>query len=76
MLTETIDSCEGRAQYYDGAGAIRDMLQNHVLQVLALITMEPPYMNDAKEIRERRLKFFLLERLDKIYCRTTMKARY
>ena len=64
--TETI-GCEGRAQYYDGAGAIRDMLQNHVLQVLSLITMEPPCKNDAKEVRREKVKVLSAARLGKNY---------
>ena len=64
--TETI-GCEGRAQYYDGAGAIRDMLQNHVLQVLALIAMEPPCKNTAKEIRREKVKVLSAARLGDKY---------
>jgi glucose-6-phosphate 1-dehydrogenase len=62
FATETI-GCEGRAQYYDGAGAVRDMLQNHMLQVLALIAMEPPCKNDAKEIRREKVKVLAATRL-------------
>ena len=46
FATETI-SCDGRSQYYDTAGAVRDMLQNHILQVLALIAMEAPCNMDC-----------------------------
>jgi len=55
FATETI-GCEGRAQYYDTAGQVRDMLQNHILQVLALIAMEPPSKMSAKEIRREKTK--------------------
>ena len=55
FATETID-CDGRAQYYDTAGAVRDMLQNHVLQVLALIAMEAPSKMNAREIRREKTK--------------------
>ena len=55
FATETI-SCEGRSQYYEGAGAVRDMLQNHMLQVLALVAMEAPCRMDAKEIRREKVK--------------------
>ena len=55
FATETI-GCEGRSQYYEGSGVVRDMLQNHMLQVLALIAMEPPCRNDAKEIRREKTK--------------------
>ena len=62
FATETI-GCEGRSQYYETAGAVRDMLQNHMLQVLALIAMEPPCRNDAKEIRREKTKVLAATRL-------------
>lgn len=43
---------EGRAGYYDKAGALRDMLQSHLLQVLAIVAMEPPARIDADELRD------------------------
>jgi len=55
FATETI-GCEGRSQYYDGAGVVRDMLQNHMLQILALVAMEAPCRMDAKEIRREKVK--------------------
>ncbi|MGC9358777.1 MAG: glucose-6-phosphate dehydrogenase [Anaerolineae bacterium] len=45
-----------RAGYYERAGAIRDMLQNHVLQLLSLTAMEPPVAYDAKALRDEKLK--------------------
>ena len=62
FATETI-GCEGRAQYYEHAGAVRDMLQNHMLQVLSLIAMEPPCRLDAKEIRREKTKVLAASRL-------------
>ena len=68
FATETI-GCEGRSQYYDTAGAVRDMLQNHLLQVLALIAMEPPCKNDAREIRREKTKVLAATRLgNKLVC--------
>ena len=46
FASETI-GCEGRSQYYETAGAVRDMLQNHILQVLALIAMEAARQNEC-----------------------------
>ena len=46
----------GRGGYYDRAGALRDVLQNHVLQLLALVAMEPPSFFRAKEIRDEKVK--------------------
>lgn len=47
---------EGRGPYYDHAGAMRDMVQNHLLQLLCLIAMEPPYQFEADAIRDEKLK--------------------
>jgi glucose-6-phosphate 1-dehydrogenase len=46
---------EHRGGYYDHAGALRDMIQNHLLQVLCLIAMEPPVSFDADEVRNRKV---------------------
>ena len=62
FATETI-GCEGRSQYYDGAGVVRDMLQNHMLQILSLIAMDAPCRNDAKEIRREKVKVLAATRL-------------
>lgn len=47
---------EGRWGYFDDAGQMRDMVQNHLLQVLSLIAMEPPATLDADSIRDEKLK--------------------
>ena len=62
FATETI-GCEGRSQYYETAGAVRDMLQNHILQVLALIAMEPPSRMSAKEVRREKTKVLAATRI-------------
>lgn len=49
---------EGRGGYYDGSGALRDMVQNHLLQVAALVAMEPPTTIEATSIRNETLKVF------------------
>ena len=46
----------GRASYYEGAGALRDLVQNHMLQLLALLTMEPPIAFEANRLRDEKLK--------------------
>jgi glucose-6-phosphate 1-dehydrogenase len=46
----------GRGGYYEEAGAIRDMVQNHLLQVLSLVAMEPPVSLDAEAIRDEKVK--------------------
>ena len=60
--TETI-GCEGRSQYYETSGAVRDMLQNHILQVFALIAMEPPCKMTAREVRREKTKVLAATRL-------------
>lgn len=45
-----------RADYYDGAGALRDMLQSHLLQMLTLVAMEPPASMDAESLRDEKVK--------------------
>ena len=62
FATETI-GCEGRSQYYEGAGVVRDMLQNHMLQVLALIAMEAPCRMSATEVRREKTKVLAATRL-------------
>jgi len=47
---------EGRGAYYDQAGALRDMVQNHMLQLLALVAMEPPVAFDADAVRDEKVK--------------------
>jgi glucose-6-phosphate 1-dehydrogenase len=47
---------EGRGGYYDTAGALRDMVPNHLLQLLALVAMEPPTSFEAEAVREEKAK--------------------
>ncbi|MFM2479325.1 glucose-6-phosphate dehydrogenase [Celerinatantimonas sp. MCCC 1A17872] len=49
---------EGRGGYYDGAGAMRDMFQNHLLQVLGMVAMEPPARINSDAIRNETFKVF------------------
>lgn len=49
---------EKRGGYYDNAGALRDMVQNHLFQLVALVAMEPPVKADAESIRNEKLKVF------------------
>ena len=47
---------EKRAAYYDNSGALLDMVQNHLLQLLCLVAMEPPHLLEADEVRNEKLK--------------------
>ena len=54
-VAETL-GVEGRGAYYDESGAIRDMVQNHMMQLLCLVAMEPPASLDADALRDEKLK--------------------
>jgi glucose-6-phosphate 1-dehydrogenase len=54
-VAETV-GLEGRHSYYDHYGALRDMVQNHVLQLLCLVAMEPPASLDADSVRNEKVK--------------------
>ena len=54
-LTESI-GVGTRGDFYDRTGALRDMIQNHALQLLTMVAMEPPSSNDADAIRDEKLK--------------------
>jgi glucose-6-phosphate 1-dehydrogenase len=54
-VAETV-GLEGRAAYYDGVGALRDMVQNHLLQLLALVAMEPPAELEPSAVRNEKVK--------------------
>jgi len=54
-VAETI-GVEKRGDYYDTSGALRDMVQNHILQLLCLVAMEPPSAFDADALRDEKLK--------------------
>jgi glucose-6-phosphate 1-dehydrogenase len=54
-VAETV-GLEGRVSYYDGVGALRDMVQNHMLQILSIIAMEPPAQMDSTSVRDEKVK--------------------
>lgn len=54
-VAETV-GVDGRGAYYDKSGAMRDMVQNHLMQLLCLIAMEPPYHFDPDAVRDEKLK--------------------
>ncbi|QKV19295.1 glucose-6-phosphate dehydrogenase [Oricola thermophila] len=69
---------EGRAGYYDKAGALRDMVQNHLLQLLCLVAMEAPSSMDADAVRDEKLKVLrALEPIDDSNVeRMTVRGQY
>ena len=54
-VAETV-GLEDRVDFYDGTGALRDMVQNHMLQLLALVAMEPPSSFEADPVRDEKVK--------------------
>jgi glucose-6-phosphate 1-dehydrogenase len=64
---------EGRAQYYDGTGALVDMLQNHLLQLLCLVAMDPPSSLEGDDLRDRKVSVLRSVRAD---AAQSVRARY
>mgnify|MGYP000591348088 CR=1 FL=1 len=56
-MSETI-GVEGRGSFYDGVGALRDIMQNHLLQVLSLVAMEPPVGPESSFLQDEKAKVF------------------
>lgn len=56
-VSETL-SADDRAGYYQSSGALRDMIQNHIFQLMALIAMEPPAVLDAVSVRDEKVKVY------------------
>ncbi len=72
-VAETI-GLEGRVKYFDSAGIIRDIVQNHMLQVLALVAMEPPVKFASEHIRDEKVK--LLHAVREITEDNVVRGRY
>ena len=65
---------EGRGSYYDQAGAMRDMIQNHLMQLLCLIAMEPPAKFSPDAVRDEKLK--VIRALDPIETSDIVRGQY
>jgi len=76
-VAETV-GVEGRGGYYEEAGALRDMVQNHLFQLLALTAMEPPISFDADRVRDERVKVLHAIRPldDEAVARETVRGQY
>ena len=72
-MSETI-GVEGRGSFYDGVGAIRDVLQNHLLQVVALLAMEPPAGSDSQFLQDEKAK--VLSAMRAIDPRQVVRGQY
>lgn len=64
----------GRGEYYDRSGALRDMVQNHMMQLLCLTAMEPPYHFDPDAVRDEKLK--VIRALEPLDPRDIIRGQY
>ena len=72
-MSETID-VEGRGSFYDGVGAIRDVMQNHLLQVVSLLAMEPPAGADSGFLQDEKAK--VIAAMRPIDCDSLVRGQY
>jgi glucose-6-phosphate 1-dehydrogenase len=78
ILWEETLALEGRAGFYDRTGALRDVMQNHMMQLLALVAMEPPASLDVEEVRRAKLALLRAVRPPRAgeIATRTRRARY
>lgn len=78
IIWEESLALEGRAGYYDGVGALKDMIQNHLLQLLCLAAMEPPVSLGQRDLRDRKVDVLRSVRqlTEDDVRRHTRRARY
>ncbi|WP_282064741.1 glucose-6-phosphate dehydrogenase [Aliiroseovarius marinus] len=72
-VAETV-GVEGRGGYYDKSGAMRDMVQNHLMQLLCLTAMEPPSKFDSDAVRDEKLK--IIRALDPVAPEDMVRGQY
>jgi glucose-6-phosphate 1-dehydrogenase len=72
-VVETV-GVQGRGEYYDRSGAMRDMVQNHLMQLLCLIAMEPPAKFDPDAVRDEKLK--VIRALDPVEPADLVRGQY
>jgi glucose-6-phosphate 1-dehydrogenase len=65
---------QGRGAFYEETGAIRDVIQNHLFQVLTMLTMEPPARTDTESIREERVK--VLKSIPPLETRNLVRGQF
>ena len=65
---------EGRGSFYDSVGAVRDVIQNHLLQVLSVLAMEPPVSENANALRDERVK--VLEAIQALTPASMVRGQY
>lgn len=67
---------EGRARYYDSAGALRDMIQSHLLEVMAILAMDAPATLGERDLRDRISSVLRAADVDPDFASSTRRARY
>lgn len=72
-VAETV-GVEGRGAYYNTSGAMRDMVQNHMMQLLCLIAMEPPYHFDPDAVRDEKVK--VIRALEPVKATDIVRGQY
>ncbi|TVP99709.1 MAG: glucose-6-phosphate dehydrogenase [Roseinatronobacter sp.] len=72
-VAETV-GVDGRGEYYDSSGAMRDMVQNHLMQLLCLIAMEPPHCFEPDAMRDEKLK--VIRALDPLKAGELVRGQY
>ena len=65
---------QGRGAFYDETGTIRDVVQNHLFQVLANLTMEPPVRTDSESVRDEKVK--VLKAIPPLEQRTLVRGQF
>jgi glucose-6-phosphate 1-dehydrogenase len=65
---------QGRGAFYDGIGALRDVIQNHLFQVLANVAMEPPPRTDSETIRDEKVK--VLKAVPPLECKNIVRGQF
>ncbi len=65
---------EGRGPFYEGAGALRDVVQNHVMELLSFVAMEPPVSFEARTIRDEKIKVW--RAIQPILAQDTVRGQY
>jgi glucose-6-phosphate 1-dehydrogenase len=65
---------QGRGSFYDATGAIRDVIQNHVFQVMCNLTMDPPARNDAESLRDEKAR--VLKTIPPLEARNVVRGQF
>ena len=65
---------KGRGEYYDSVGAMRDMVQNHLMQLLCLVAMEPPWVFEPDAVRDEKLK--VINSLERVKPENIVRGQY